>query len=1221
MPHSLRRPAPLAWLLLLCAAAVPASIRAQADTVTGRVASDSARPIPGATVYVTRSSDRAVEQRTTDADGRYTVIFADGSGDYLVYASAAGFSAARKRVQRGGTERRLVADLVLRTVNPTQLAAVRVRAQPPQPPPKRVRLGAEEAGGSEKWAEGVAGAVAPNARGDLGATALTTTGFTAGANGLSLLGAGGALTTLNGAAIPGLQLPRAANLDARFTGTTFDATRGGFSGANFDVQLGPGNRDFQQKNAFVTLDAPAFTVTDATGRALGLPVSGGRASFGADGELVRRTVTYNVAADVTRNASTPASLLTADDATLALAGVSPANAAALQTAATSAGLPLGLAGANRVRDNLTVLARFDDTRDTARTRAISALASAERRRGLGLAPALAPSATAEQLDLSGSLQLLLQRYVGADRRLFAETRASATLVRATGEPTTRLPAAAVLLGTGASLDPTALGTATLGGDASALRDQTRWIAEAAQELTWLPTFSNRHTLKGALWARADGLRDASQGNAFGTLLYNSLADLAANRPAAYSRLLSQPVRDGAVLNAAGAVSYRWNPGPAFQLIGGARLETNASLTTPRANPALASALGIDNAATPFRLHLSPRLGFTWRPGARGTSLGINQSNMGTFVRQGSGALRVGVGEFRDLLRPELLAGAAGATGIAGSTLGLTCVGAAVPTPQWAQGEFAMPGTCVGGAGPQALQAGAVQFIDPSFDVPRSWRASVGWSQDIRPFILRLEGLAAVNLNQPSRVDANFAGAPTFVLGDDGRPMFVPATGIDAATGAVNLAGSRRTTTFGVVRGLRSDGRSQGGQLSATLLLDQWATEGNVFASVSYTWQSLRQRFRGFEGAGVGDPFRWEWARAADDARHTVLASFGAPIRRGNRQYGTFTFFTRLQSGLPFTPIVQGDLDGDGTGGDRAFLGAATVGGLAQSGPAWVQRCLTAQLGRIAGRHSCEGPWAVSTNAQLDIDPASRLLGRRITMSVNLSNPLALADQLLHGERNLRGWGGPALPDPVLLVPRGFSPATNTFTYAVNPRFGDTRPGRTLLRNPFQLALDFSIDLTRNPDVQQLERNIEPAGRGAFTRPPADTILARYMERVSSIHQALLDNADTLFLTRPQIEESLKADTAFREAARAAYRPLAEYLASLPRRFDGLEAKAKVDSAERRYQELFWQQRDLAKARLQPLQASALPRWIQAMFATRLDDDWERWPRYVFRRGSVSVSRR
>nr|MCU0624330.1 hypothetical protein [Gemmatimonadaceae bacterium] len=1017
----------------------------------------------------------------------------------------------------------------------------------------------------------------------------------------------GALTTLNGAAIPGLVLPRAANLDARFTGTTFDATRGGFSGANFDVRLGPGNRNFQQRNAFVTLDAQAFTVTDAAGRALGLPTGGGRASFGADGELIRRTATYNVAADISRSVATPASLLTADDATLALAGLSPANAGALRAAAGTAGVPLGVAGASRVRDNLTVLARLDDTRDTARTRAVSLLASAERRRGLGIAPATAPSAAAEQVDLAGSLQWLGQRYFGRDRRLFAESRASGTWLRNTGAPANRLPAATVLLGSGVGVDPTALGSVSLGGDAFALRDQSRWTAEAAQELVWLPTFSNRHTVKGALWARADGLREASQGNAFGTVFYNSLTDLAANRPAAYTRLLSQPVRDGAVLNAAGAVSYRWNPGPSFQIIGGARLETNAALTAPTRNPALANALGIDNAATPTRWHVSPRLGVTWRPGARGTTLGINRSNMGTFVRPGSGALRVGIGEFRDLLRPELLAGADGATGIPGSTLGLTCVGAAVPSPQWALGEATMPGTCVGGAGPQALQAGAVQFVDPSFDVPRSWRASVGWSQDLRPFILRLDGVAAVNLNQPSRVDANFAGGTAFTMGDDGRPVFVPSTGIDAATGAVNFAGSRRSSAFGVVRGVRSDGRSQGGQLTATLLLDQWATEGNVFASVSYTWQSLRQRYRGFEGGGVGDPFRWEWARAADDARHTVLASFGAPIRRGNRQYGTFTFFTRLQSGLPFTPIVQGDIDGDGTGGDRAFVHPSIVGAVAEAGPSWVQRCLATQFGRIAARQSCEGPWAVSTNARLDIEQASRLLGRRVALSLNLANPLALADQLIHGERGLKGWGGPAQPDPVLLVPRGFSAATNRFTYAVNPRFGDTRPGRTLLRNPFQLAIDVSIDLTRNPDVQELERNIEPEGRGAWRRPPADTILARYLERVSSVHQALLDNADTLFLTRPQIEASLKADTAFREQATAIYRPLAEYLAGLPRSFDGLEAKARVDSTERRYQELFWQQRDLAKAQLQPLQASALPRWMQAMFATRLDDDWERWP--------------
>ncbi|MDX2182645.1 MAG: carboxypeptidase-like regulatory domain-containing protein [Gemmatimonadaceae bacterium] len=1222
--------------VVLCAlAATAAPSFAQApDTLVGRVFGDSARstPIAGATVLVTRSSDRALQQAVTDAEGRWQIVFADGSGDYLVYISATGYAPGRRRVQRAAAERRFVVDLVLKATVPQQLAAVKVRAQAPPPVPREVRLGSEETGASERWNEGVTATVAPNARGDLAATATTVPGFTQGAGGVSLLGAAGALTTLNGAAIPGVRLPRAANLDARFTGTTFDATRGGFSGSNYDVRLGPGNRNFQQRSGFLTLDAPAFTVTDATGRALGLPSAGGRFSAGADGELIRKTATYNVALDLSRSAASPASLLTADAATLARVGLRADSAAALRAAATTAGLPLGAAGAQRVRENLTWLARLDDTRDSAKTFAVSSLVSLDRQRGVGLTPSAAPSATGEQLDAAASLQLLSQRYFGRDRRVFNELRASGTVVRQTGEPTLLLPAAAVTIGSG-SVDPTSLASLTLGGDPTAQRDLSRSTLEVADELAWYPTFSTRHLIRGSLWARSDRMRDAGLVNPYGTVQYNSIADLANNVPAAFTRTLAQPVRDGAVVNAAAAVSYRWNPKPGFQMISGARLEYNDVLGGPVANPALSAVIDVDNTITPTRWHLSPRLGFTWRPGGGPVRTGQFNTNAGTFLRPRTFQLRGGIGEFRDILRPELAAGLQGANGLLDGARGLRCVGSIVPVPDWdvwANNASAIPRQCVGGTvNPLGASGAAVQFIDPSYDVARSWRASLGWTQDLRPFILRVDGLAALNLNQQSTIDANFTGTPFTTIADEGRPLYVRPTSIDAASGAVSIIDSRRTTAYGVARGIRSDGRSEGAQLTAALQLDPFALESNVFASLSYTLQGIRQRFRGFDGAGVGDPFAWEWARGTDDARHTILAQLGTPIRRGNRTYGTFTIFARLQSGLPYTPIVQGDVDGDGTPGDRAFVfnpstdtdatRAAGMRALLSDSPRGVTACLERSLGQMAGRNSCESPWAVSTNARLDIDAASRLFGRRTTMSVNLANPLALFDQLLHGESGLRGWGGPSLPDPVLLVPRGFDAGTNRFRYSVNPRFGDTRPGRTLLRNPFQLTVDFSFNLTRNPSVQELERNIEPVARGAFVRPSADTILRRYEERVSSIHQTLLDNADTLFLTRDQIEASMQADTAFRKAAREIYRPLAEYLSALPQRFAGAEALAKVKETEKRYEELFWQQRDLVKTRLTPLQLSALPRWVQQYLATRLDPDWERWPRYIFREGSVSIS--
>ncbi len=169
-----------------------------ADVIRGRVTDDSARVVAQATVFVTRGPDRAVQQTRTDSSGRYEVTFDPGTGDYLVAVSAPRLRSARRRVQRVGSERVLVADFVL-SIDLAQLATINVRA----PKPERVVTGVsamtQEVGSAERWVEGVHGQVSPTMAGDLTAIATLTPGITAGPGGLAMLGAppGANLTTLN----------------------------------------------------------------------------------------------------------------------------------------------------------------------------------------------------------------------------------------------------------------------------------------------------------------------------------------------------------------------------------------------------------------------------------------------------------------------------------------------------------------------------------------------------------------------------------------------------------------------------------------------------------------------------------------------------------------------------------------------------------------------------------------------------------------------------------------------------------------------------------------------------------------------------------------------------------------------------------------------------------------------------------------------------------------
>ena len=177
--------------------------------------------------------------------------------------------------------------------------------------------------------------------------------------------------------------------------------------------------------------------------------------------------------------------------------------------------------------------------------------------------------------------------------------------------------------------------------------------------------------------------------------------------------------------------------------------------------------------------------------------------------------------------------------------------------------------------------------------------------------------------------------------------------------------------FGRVGSRVSDLRGYGGQLNFGLSPDvfKFRTKFSFYGSANYTLQYTQRQFRGFDGAGFGDPREREWAPNGSDARHVLVLTTGF----SHAKTGTVTMFSRAQSGLPFTPIVQGDINGDGRGGDRAFIpdpanesDAALAGqmrALADNSSGNIKDCLLARAGNSAKRNGCRGPWTQSLNIQ------------------------------------------------------------------------------------------------------------------------------------------------------------------------------------------------------------------------------------------------------------------
>jgi len=267
--------------------------------------------------------------------------------------------------------------------------------------------------------------------------------------------------------------------------------------------------------------------------------------------------------------------------------------------------------------------------------------------------------------------------------------------------------------------------------------------------------------------------------------------------------------------------------------------------------------------------------------------------------------------------------------------------------------------------------------------------------------------------------------------------------------------------------------------------------------------------------------------------------------------------------------------------------AGQLRSLVANGSATARHCLGSYLGVVASRNGCRGPWTQSVNVQWR-PPLPQRWARRVTPAVYLQNVLAGIDQLAHGSSGLRGWGSPSTPDPVLFVPRGYDATAQRFRYDVNPRFADTRPNRTLLRDPFRVVIDFSFDLSTDYNLQELRRAVEPIKTPAgWQRRSADSITAFYLGNTSSIHKNLLAESDSLFLTKPQIAALQHADSVFSARTIDVYGRLAEYLAQ----GNGAAGKAELDSMNatgKAYWKIFWEQPEIADSILTPTQKQFIP---------------------------------
>ncbi len=1168
--------------------------------------STDGQPVENANVVATSIPNNVNKSALSAKDGRYAITFPNGEGDYWISVRAIGFEPRRFELKRLADEAILVGDTRLARSG-ALLDAVTVKADRARP----ARNGnAPDVSGTEKSVGSAA--VDPNQAGNLAAMAATLPGvqLIPGAEGnpdqFSVYGLGGDQnnSTLNGIGFAGGDIPRDATTRTSLGTTPWDVSRGGFSGGQFGVKTQSGS-NFSSRALSSLLTGATLEWTDRAGASAGAEYTSFSLGASTAGPISLDRSFYSAGYQLDRRFSDQQNLSTADALALRTAGVSPDSVTRLRNILGLAGVP-GTAGglpSLRMNDKGSFLAALDfspPTSTSGQSLNLTAAGSFNRNNApFGQINAL-PTADARSTNWFGSLQARHTNYFGPG--VLTESSLGVSRARAYTNPYLSLPNGSVRVSSTLDDGSTAISSLFFGGSTVQNTSNTSSSIAAQNQLSWF-SLDNQHRLKFTSEFRYDAYDQDFTANQLGSFAFNSLSDIEAGRPTSFTRLLSPRVRGGRQVSGGVSIGDSYRPAADVQIQYGIRADGNRFLSRPSANPALAQLFGADNSVVPNRVYLSPRLGVSWTYG-QAAQLAIANG----FTRGPRAVVRAGIGLFQNVPNTQLTGSAMSNTGLPGAVRQLTCVGAAVPTPAWAAylaDASSIPNECADGTSGTVFSSSVpnATLFDRSYSAQRSLRSNMNWTGGVlgNRFSATVDGTYSLNLNQAGFVDLNFKPVARFTLADEAaRPVYVNPASIVATTGAIAAPDARLSQSFAHVTELRSDLQSVSRQLIFALKPLSFSTKYSW--ELAYVYSNTRDLSRGFTST-TGNPLATDWSRSPFDSRHQIVYSLAYNVL----DWFPVSFSGSFRSGRPFTPLVAGDVNGDGYINDRAFIFnpaaltdpalAAGMRALLSSGSSSARGCLAGQLGALATRNSCQAPWTATSNLTIGINPVKFRLPQRMNVSLFVSNALGAADLLLHGENSRRGWGQSVIPDATLLFVRGFDASARRFKYEINPRFGATNLNQTLNRNPVVVTAQVRMDIGFTRERQLLTQSLD-RGRGRQGDKATDQELKGLSNGLIPPNPMalVLQQADSLKLTRRQADSLSALNRRYTVRLDSIWTPVAKYLASLPEGYDPGAAYERYRRAREASVDMLISIAPALQSLLAPQQKRALP----ASIASSLD---------------------
>jgi hypothetical protein len=1128
-------------------AAARAQVGATTDIILGKVVNAEGAPMPGVDVRVVSTETQIGRSATTNASGRFTVVFPDGGGNYRVTAKFVGFQPVTIPVNRQADEDRLMANITLGGSIP-QLSTVRTTAR---------RSPRGDAGGTGRSLSPQQVERLPIDGSDPNALAALTpgvVGISATDTSGSSFSVAGQRPTLNNVSVDGTTfngstVPQEALRSTRIITNTYDVSRGQFTGGQVASTTRGGTNTVQGSFAYY-FRSPALSFGNQGPTAFSQMRNQDQLSGGFGGPIIKDRLFSFSAFQLTRRWDDVVDLLNATPTELTALGLNPDSVAKFIQALQAKGVPLTPQGVHvqRVYENLTAFQRFDLIIDDNNSLMIRGDFRGRIQDGTRINPNTLPTTGAHVDGAGGGLLLALTSHFSGS--MVNEVRTYAQRDYSENSPYLDGVSGRILPLPGSDSATTGISALQFGGNPGLPSTTANGLWESTDEISWISPQGGHRVRLGTLLDLSQFSQLQNSG-VNGSYSFNSISAFETDSPASFTRTFNAIAGHGGVTSGAVYLGDTWIPTSPLQLTYGIRVEGTEFHGAPAENPQIEQDFHLNTNDWPSEIHASPRVGFQYviRSAQGGPPLAV---------------FRGGFGEFRANAPTSLFSSAQSQTGFPGAESQTICTQPNIPFngndwPGYFNGTVPIPSSCPGA--PQFDSLRTVSAFQRDFESPRAWRGSLGVTKHLFGNVngsLDLTYARGTHLFGVS--DANLNTTPKFTLpNENNRPVYT--TVIDSTTGTTNLAGSRLYPTYGNVYSINSALQSDTRQ--ATVALNGFSFGGLTY-QLSYTYSHIRDEssFSGGSAAGGfnspttgGNPDQVEWGTSDLQRTHQFIGTISWPIVPSFE----VTSIIKVTSGAPFSPLVSQDINGDGSRNDRAYVfnpssvvgtdDSALAGPMKQllaNAPGRIKDCLNSQLGEIAGRNSCTGPWVPGIDLQFNYRPGYWGLAHKLTLSLLLLNTITGLDDLVHGPNHLAGWGQSFPPDPVLLYVQGYSPSQERYIYTVNQHFGQPYTALGAYSAPFQLALEVRYAFGEvTPD--QL-RSIfggggggrggfggggggggrEPGGGGAGAGggPPqslSDLIAERFSERFPNPFASILALKDSLQLT-PEEVTTLQTDS-------------------------------------------------------------------------------------------------